>query len=82
VGAIVRIQTTTPEAAVALINVLYEGHNHGVEHVPLGGENTSMYEVYFQSADVEMGTGFVTLQRLLNEHTPGAGDGIVPVAFG
>jgi hypothetical protein len=41
-----------------------------------------MYEVYFQSADVEMGTGFVTLQALLNKHTPDAGDGIVPVVFG
>jgi hypothetical protein len=82
VSAIVRIQTTTPEAVVALINVLSAGHNNGVEHVPLGGENTSMYEVYFQSPEVEMGTGFVTLQALLNEHTSGAGDGIVRVDFG
>ncbi len=41
-----------------------------------------MHEVIFQSADVEMGTGFVTLQRLLNENTLGAGDRIIPVTFG
>jgi hypothetical protein len=81
VGAIVRIGTTTPEASAALVNVLYEGHNRGIESVELG-QNSTMHEVIFQSADVEMGTGFVTLQALLNKQTPGAGDSIVRVDFG
>jgi hypothetical protein len=81
VGAIVRIATTTPEAATALVEVLYEGRSRGVHNTELG-QNSGMYEVVFQSANVEMGTGFVALQALLNEHMPGAGDGIVPVTFG
>jgi hypothetical protein len=41
-----------------------------------------MHELVFQSSSVLIGTGFVTLQRLLSEHTPAAGSGIVPVALG
>jgi hypothetical protein len=78
-GAIVRIETTTPEAAKALIEVAYD--DPAIYLIELG-QNSPMHEVVFQSPSVPIGTGFVTLQRLLNEHTQGAGAGIVPVALG
>jgi hypothetical protein len=78
VAAIVRIQTTSGEAHAALINAVQD---ESIFTIPLG-ESTGMYEVIFRSLDVAIGTGFVTLQRLLNEHTPGAGDGIVRVDLG
>jgi hypothetical protein len=78
-GAIVRIATTIPEAAVAFIEVVYA--DPAIYATELG-QNSGMHEVVFQSPDVAIGTGFVTLQRLLNEHTPGAGDGIDRVDFG
>jgi hypothetical protein len=62
-----------------LIEVAY---NDPAIHLIELGQNSPMHEVVFQSASVPIGTGFVTLQRLLNEHTQGAGAGIVPVALG
>jgi len=38
--------------------------------------------VAFASSAVAMGTGFETLQRLMNEHTAGTGDGVSRVTFG
>jgi hypothetical protein len=73
--------TTHPEAATALVQVLYDGRSRGIHSTELG-QNSGMHEIVFQSADVEMGTGFVTLQELLNEHTEGAGNYLIPVTFG
>src|SRR5579862_2249040 len=78
VGAILRIQTTSGEAHAAFIDVVQD---ESIVTIPLG-ESTGMYEVIFRSPDVQIGTGFVTLQGLLNEHTPGAGDGIVRLDLG
>jgi hypothetical protein len=40
------------------------------------------YDVVFASSAVAMGTAFETLQRLMNEHTAGTGDGVSRVTFG
>jgi hypothetical protein len=78
-GAIVHVAATTPEAATAFVQVV---HDDPAIHSMELGQNSGMHEVVFQSSEVEMGTGFVTLQRLMNEHTPGAGDRLVQVNFG
>ncbi len=77
-GAIVRVTTTTPEAFAALLDVV---QTDGIYAIDLG-ENSGMHEVVFSSANVAMGTGFTTLQGLMNEHTAGAGDGLRRVEFG
>jgi hypothetical protein len=78
-GAIVRIETKSSAAATALISVI--AAHPGIQHISLG-QNTRFHEIVFQSADVAMGTGFATIQRFVEEHTPGAGAGIAPLILG
>jgi hypothetical protein len=76
--AIVTVKIS-PEASGAFNEVVY--NNAAISATELG-VNSGMYDVVFSAASVQIGTGFDTLQRLLNEQKPGAGDGVSRVERG
>ncbi len=78
-GAIVRVTTTSDEAWKAFVDVIYA--DDAIRSMELG-VNSGIHEVVFSSSAVAIGTGFATLQRLMNDHSPGTGDELVPVPLG
>jgi len=73
------VTTTSEDAWKALLDVIHA--DVSIRAVELGG-NSGIYEVVFSSSAVEIGTGYMTLERLMNEHSPGSGNHLVPVPLG
>jgi hypothetical protein len=78
-GAIVQVAFSGDDDAFgAFLNL---GRKEGISLQELG-KNSGMYEVVFSSTQVAVGTGFETLQRILEEAIPGAGASVTPVPWG
>ncbi len=77
-AAIVVVTTSTEEAWSALMYVVQVESIDALER----GRDSGIYEVVFKSASVQVGAGFDTLRRLMDEHSPGAGAGLERVDFG
>jgi hypothetical protein len=77
-AAIVTVTTTSDDAWKAL---LYVAQVESIDALELG-RDSGVYQVVFKSASVQVGTGYDTLRRLMDEHSPGAGAGLERVDLG
>ena len=60
---------------------MYVVQDESIDALELG-RDSGIYQVVFKSASVHAGTGFDTLRRLIDEHSPGASAGLERVDFG
>ena len=77
-SAIVNVRTASGEAFAAFLDVVQDD---AIDVLELG-QGSGIYQVVFISASVQPGTGFETLQRIMDEHSPGAAAALKRVDFG
>lgn len=77
-SAIVTVRTTTDAAWAAFLDVVQDPAISADEL----GQNSGIHMVVFSSPNVKLGTGFDTLSRLMEAHTPGSSTGLDRVDFG
>ena len=77
-AAIVTVITTTDEAWSAFMFVVQV---ESIDALELG-RDSGIYQVVFKAASVQAGTGFDTLRKLMDEHSPGASAGLERVDLG